>query len=289
MVTNEQPETQPDESSSPEPLVEPKAKFRIQQWEKIAAVAAVLLVLGYVTLAQNLKFWPFTVSIAPISTPTPMLSPTQTIDPLAGWQTYRNEKYGFEFRYPNDFHVEDVDVATPGEAFLYNYRYDFYPRYRGDPGGLTRFSNFSLSVNMDSVNSPEVYFARSTMSTSQRTFGPNAYTEARFKDRHEIRYLIKNPNGSYVELSYGPIIDTTDIGGLIYEPDYVAGVDVVRKSSDFLDEGQQRMILDQILSTFKFIESEICIQVITQARNPETGEVRDFPTPCDVPEGWEKI
>ena len=32
-----------------------------------------------------------------------------------------------------------------------------------------------------------------------------------------------------------------------------------------------------------------CIQVITPARNPETGEVRDFPTPCDVPGGWEVV
>ena len=34
---------------------------------------------------------------------------------------------------------------------------------------------------------------------------------------------------------------------------------------------------------------EICIQVITPARNPETGELKEFPTPCDVPEGWEEI
>lgn len=33
----------------------------------------------------------------------------------------------------------------------------------------------------------------------------------------------------------------------------------------------------------------VCIQVITPARNPNTGEIREFPTPCDVPEGWEKI
>lgn len=32
-----------------------------------------------------------------------------------------------------------------------------------------------------------------------------------------------------------------------------------------------------------------CIQVITPARNPKTGEIRDFPTPCDVPAVWEKI
>ncbi|MCK5373060.1 MAG: hypothetical protein KAJ20_01880, partial [Candidatus Aenigmarchaeota archaeon] len=30
----------------------------------------------------------------------------------------------------------------------------------------------------------------------------------------------------------------------------------------------------------------ICAQVITPAENPETGECREFPTPCDVPEGW---
>ncbi len=32
-----------------------------------------------------------------------------------------------------------------------------------------------------------------------------------------------------------------------------------------------------------------CIQVITPAKNTQTGEVRDFPTPCDIPEGWVKI
>lgn len=36
-------------------------------------------------------------------------------------------------------------------------------------------------------------------------------------------------------------------------------------------------------------EARVCIQVITSARNPETGEVKEFPTPCDVPEGWEQV
>jgi hypothetical protein len=34
-------------------------------------------------------------------------------------------------------------------------------------------------------------------------------------------------------------------------------------------------------------ETQVCIQVVTTARNPQTGETRDFPTPCEVPEGWE--
>ena len=34
---------------------------------------------------------------------------------------------------------------------------------------------------------------------------------------------------------------------------------------------------------------QVCIQVIQKARNIQTGEIRDFPTPCDVPAGWEPI
>lgn len=37
------------------------------------------------------------------------------------------------------------------------------------------------------------------------------------------------------------------------------------------------------------IESRICIQVVTTARSPYSGETKDFPTPCDVPEGWEVV
>ncbi|MBM3257576.1 MAG: hypothetical protein FJY98_04665 [Candidatus Liptonbacteria bacterium] len=33
----------------------------------------------------------------------------------------------------------------------------------------------------------------------------------------------------------------------------------------------------------------VCIQVITKARDPRTGETKEFPTPCDVPQGWEVV
>jgi hypothetical protein len=32
----------------------------------------------------------------------------------------------------------------------------------------------------------------------------------------------------------------------------------------------------------------VCAQVITSAFNPRTGEIREYPTPCDVPEGWQQ-
>jgi hypothetical protein len=36
-------------------------------------------------------------------------------------------------------------------------------------------------------------------------------------------------------------------------------------------------------------DQEICAQVITSARDPKTGDIREFPTPCDVPKTWEVI
>lgn len=36
-------------------------------------------------------------------------------------------------------------------------------------------------------------------------------------------------------------------------------------------------------------EPQICAQVITPARDPQTGTIKEFPTPCDVPNGWEVV
>lgn len=33
----------------------------------------------------------------------------------------------------------------------------------------------------------------------------------------------------------------------------------------------------------------VCIQVISYAKDPETNECKEFPNPCVVPEGWEKV
>ncbi len=37
------------------------------------------------------------------------------------------------------------------------------------------------------------------------------------------------------------------------------------------------------------LSAQVCAQVITPARNPLTNECRSFPTPCDTPEGWQRV
>lgn len=51
------------------------------------------------------------------------------------------------------------------------------------------------------------------------------------------------------------------------------------------------IVLLGILYWFLFVFSfnlGVCLAVIQQARNPITGEKRVFPSPCNVPIGWEK-
>ncbi len=47
--------------------------------------------------------------------------------------------------------------------------------------------------------------------------------------------------------------------------------------------------LSLLFTSFNQDQVDICIQMITPARNPKSGECKEFPTPCDVPPSWEKV
>ena len=52
----------------------------------------------------------------------------------------------------------------------------------------------------------------------------------------------------------------------------------------------QKIMVFTLFSVFALINTahaQICAQVITSAMNPVTGVCQDFPTPCDVPVGWQ--
>ncbi|MEK7531148.1 MAG: hypothetical protein AAB573_04770 [Patescibacteria group bacterium] len=51
----------------------------------------------------------------------------------------------------------------------------------------------------------------------------------------------------------------------------------------------QNALVPPTATTTEQDNMEVCIQVVTSARNPMDGEIREFPTPCDVPPGWDVI
>ncbi|MDA2922804.1 DUF5667 domain-containing protein [Patescibacteria group bacterium AH-259-L07] len=116
---------------------------------------------------------------------------------------------------------------------------------------------------------------------------PQALDRLKIKIEHRERSVPEPPPFPELE-PLPPIEDEEEVlpPGLIGPP--------IEIEPPFFEE-PLKTIREDIPETIKKrlrIEKEggvLCIQVITPAKNPVTNQCREFPTPCDVPEGWEKV
>jgi hypothetical protein len=78
---------------------------------------------------------PTASTLSPTPVATPVFTPTPTTDPYAGWLTYTNDIYSYEFRYPSGASIEEVgkeafslspDEVSAGVTFD-----DKYNKYTG--------------------------------------------------------------------------------------------------------------------------------------------------------------
>lgn len=97
-------------------------------------VAVIVIIIAVVALAAGIISWKFAKkSPAPIETkptaqPVPQNKVTDesadlpaTASATEGWQTYRNEKYGFEFKYPKDFYdIGELDGLYAYQKYFSN-------------------------------------------------------------------------------------------------------------------------------------------------------------------------
>lgn len=237
-------------------------------------VGVVLLACAglYAISASSRGLWPFPapeekVVLIPSSSAT--LTPTP--NPTADWQTYRSEKYGFEFKYPKDYLLHDST----------------------NTGGIPAHD---IQIVLQKNGSEHIWIVRDYLGFENIQ---KAFERYFFIDINKVvtkEYKVNNYqilSGSFT----APVVSSTK-AAIVSNGEVYVGFQTTFPE-------QEGEVLDQMISSFKFIpltssgpvpstplgtgEPDACIQVITPARNPQTGEVKDFPTPCDVPEGWEKI
>lgn len=291
------------------PVMPPVAQMPSKHFTpKFIGLIVLLLVLGGVAYGA---YWWWGNQAQQLSLATPVPCPDGTVPvgmtqsipgsyicgpDISTWTTYRNDQYGFEFKYPNDWVVSEQQPYSDKEAVINIAP----PRQPVDPDHPDVFVASTLDPRIDI----EIYGNPLESNPAYKSHIENETTLKELK--------IAGKNAYEVPKAYG--IDSYF---------WIIFVDLGNKTMIITAENDGVKVFEDIVKTFKFISPPInsfqscadagypimesypekcrtpdgltftkydaCIQVIAPARNPQTGEVRDFPTPCDVPEGWEPV
>ncbi len=154
--------------------------------------------------------------------PTPIATSTPTPDPTANWKTYTSTKYGFSFKYPNDF----INKEISNNSFILSVGSKDY--------SLSLKTDLNLNIYTSEVKDIKRLFDTKKQNVNINGVGPyTAYLRSTQSAGGEFSFLrtILIPTSSYIiDLSLSP------------------------KDEDNFEKTET--LADQILSTFKFTEPD---------------------------------
>src|SRR3989344_5237748 len=212
------------QSTIPEPEFQPSPRqeeFLRQHQPNEKIWIYVLIGLGLVIVGGALGFYVWQKGGLFLSLPTPTPMPTVSPTPTADWKTYRNEQYGFEFRYPSDWTFKEDNGSWFDLVSISR------PLYGDD------------SVKIDFAASNQKLGVGPSVGKSEwlDTVGGVTWRVIRFNDG------VPGQNRPYDSASYEVELKGDKLYNIVISP-----MDMLETDS-----------VDQILSTFKFIDSNINI------------------------------
>ena len=214
-----------------------------------------------------------------------ILSTFKFIDETADWKTYQNNKYHYSIQYPTNWSI-DTQNAYDNLGF----------------GGFTYTTEGPLAVS-GNFSSGGTLFLRLNDNPDERgrdtlifdIVKPDPVIRIEDFTPHEASLFDNSDKKETLTISGLPAIRYTDSS-------YMTGKNInYAFGTTFIKDTKKGVVylftyfrpdLAPIISTFKLLGSGdtfMCTQVITKARDPKSGRIIDFPTPCEVPEGLVKI
>lgn len=222
-------------------------------------IAAVALIIVIVAITAGTMGWMFARETqAPVAqtqpavkTTTPATQPTAPVDETAGWRTYTNTQYGFEFKYPQSLDLKTADDNCSEVPALECHGFEIYIASSSVPimtFGVDELGSALITQDADSYESlrAEIIKSRVTISNSN---GIIIYKHVEYrgdgKTIYNVRYSMNKSGTDFFEQS-NP--DDSLYDGYVYF-----------SSSDYFDERTSdsnfqlnQKTAEQILSTFKF-------------------------------------
>jgi len=195
------------------------------------------------------------------------------------WKTYSNPIIGFELKHQNNISIRDGAVSSidPKNVIAV---VDIYKVPQGsDRDGVIFFLNDSLAKVLEEFKD---------MNVIDVVLNKNTWKKIENNKDSRVTYLIER-EGKTIRAESASNIDLSKI---LLTVKFISTT--VNSFNSCIAAGYPMMesypakCATPDGTTYVQVLNP-CIQVIQPAKNPQTGEVRLFATPCDVPEGWEKV
>ena len=222
--------------------------------------------------------------------PTPSASSTQPLPQTTSqpatpsattinWKTYRNEKYGFEFRYPEDYEIDEREgrIFSPEDTF-----WTIYITPIPNTAHSVQTFYFTGALNAiiienqkvaDTIKGDKIYYAFPSDDSWQGVYRATIELPNELKEKpfwKEIAFIGASLTINYSKDDFGDL-NKTDIRQIIIQR-------LINK------EDPISKVFDQILSTFKFINTKDTTNWKTY-RNEKYGFEFEYPPYFNLFEG----
>ena len=196
-------------------------------WVIIALVVIVIIIVG-----GGVYWWQKTTEKKSTEEPTP-----KPVDETANWESYRNEGYGFEIRYPGDIFQLDEKGATLSHTLRSFHKYSSKD---GSDLGLAEDITIVFRKEIDECEDMEKSLKDIALPFKSGDIKGLEY-ETGAEGEGVVYYCVRDDENKNIFL----------IERWFLSEAYAIEL---QKQDDYLSSRKQEEVFNQILSTFKFIE-----------------------------------